>query len=193
MNATYLTALTTLAITLAAASPAMAQGASGSASSTSERFAVGVDARARTSFPTQNPSVLRASLEFALVEPELGESGSRIDVFGGIGAASGLYLDAGARFGYEFDILDASALTFNYDISLTREEHLRSAGMLTNGTSVDDPVSILHRLGVEVGAQQGARLRLGVGVSETIAHADRGRADASVGLLIADAGFVWRM
>ena len=208
MKTTTTALLMILALTLADATPASAQDttANGSDRTSSEggvtawdvaqRLSVGVDYRARSNiFSVNPPEVARVSVEAALVEPELGQSGPRFDLFVGVGSAEGFYIDGGARLGWEWGFDNGLALGLGYDVSVSREDALYHSGWYSPSYTVEGPVLLNHRVGVEFGGQTGPRLRAGAGVHSvagyaSIDHAEVTSPELDAGMI--DAGVVWR-
>ncbi len=208
---TAATILTTLALTLATTTAAFAQDVSAAKTDTTStdqgvtamdvarRLSVGVDYRGRANiFSVNPPEVARVSLEAALVEPEFGQSGPRFDLFVGVGSAEGFYIDGGARLGWEWAFDHGLALAIGYDVSVSKEDELRYSGWYEPSYTVNDPLLLNHRVGVEFGGQTGPRLRAGVGVHSVVgfssAEADDGgdvtSPELDAGMI--DAGLIWR-
>lgn len=164
-----------------------------------QRFSVTADARVRTDVFSLGHNVSRVGLEFALVEPELGADGPRVDVFAGVGQSRGLSFDAGARAGWEWGFSNGTALALGYDLSVSRDEYFRYSGWYEPSYDIYDPVTLNHRAGIEYGFQSGLRLRVGVGLNVGLAHSrieqDYGEAitDPRMDTAMADVGIVWRI
>ena len=193
------------------ASPGEAMASEGSVAATQEaaayeRLGIGFDYRLRHSLFDDQTDVVRVSIEYALIEPSAGDGGLRLDVFSGVGSTviedyhqrTGVYLDAGLRLGWEWNVWEEGAIALAYDISLSKENGVVSHTYLMGSmVSAVDPTTLHNRVGVEVGVQQGLRLRLGLGMS--IASGERSVWSSSqdqsdqVYFFGADAGVIWRM